>query len=365
MVILHIAGLDNKKFAGPNINVPKNVLYGGKLETVGIYNCVDEDIFNDNLKKYKYYYTKEKMRKYDVTTLPEPFNKPDIVVFHSLYLFSHVLIAHKLKKSKIPYIIVPRGAMTSMAQRKKMYKKVPANILFFNRYIREAKAIHFLNKKEENDSKKFVIQDSIIIGNGTEQKKIHKEYGKEKNIFNVLFIGRIEKFHKGLDILVQAAERGKEEFRKLNIKINLYGPDEANSKKWLNQKIEELKIGDIIKINGPAYDKEKEKILLNADLFIHTSRLEGQPTSVIEAISYGLPVIVTPGTNLYNEVKNFDLGFVCELNENEIKDTILNAYNHRKDFVQISKNEINYSMKNFEWNEVVKATIDEYRRISR
>ena len=32
MTILHIAGLNNKKYAGPNINVPANVIYGNLYE---------------------------------------------------------------------------------------------------------------------------------------------------------------------------------------------------------------------------------------------------------------------------------------------------------------------------------------------
>ena len=107
---------------------------------------------------------------------------------------------------------------------------------------------------------------------------------------------------------------------------------------------------------------EKEKILLESDLFIHTSRLEGHPTSVIEAISYGVPVLVTPGTNISEDVEKNKLGFVAPLDANKIYEKIIEAYEKRKEFIEITQNEIEYSNSNFEWSAIVKKMIKEYEK---
>ena len=39
------------------------------------------------------------------------------------------------------------------------------------------------------------------------------------------------------------------------------------------------------------------------DLFIHTFRFEGHPIAVLEALSYGIPCLLTPGTNMAGEVE--------------------------------------------------------------
>jgi poly(glycerol-phosphate) alpha-glucosyltransferase len=55
---------------------------------------------------------------------------------------------------------------------------------------------------------------------------------------------------------------------------------------------------------GPAFGEETEALLRSADAFVLPSFSEGLPMSVLEAWSYGLPVVMTPECNLPE-------GFAC------------------------------------------------------
>ena len=343
MIILHIANINDKKSKGPNINVPKNIIYGNKFANVGLYNLVDSKLAieipsekNFNINQFK-----------SIDELPSPFNKPDIVIFQGVYYIKHCLIARDLKKKGIPYVIVPRSSLTTAAIQNKYLKKKIANLLFFNNFIQNAKKIQFLTKNEYLESKdNFKINDYFILGNGFEIP--NKAYSiKKRKEFKITFIARYNIYHKGLDVLLDSVMDNKKWFIDNNITINLYGTDSEGGLKFLEELINKQKLEKIVKLNGPVFDIQKENVLLDSDLFIHTSRLEGQPTSIIEAISYGIPVIVTPGTNIADVVKENNLGFTTNLDSNDIFLCIKKAYDEFENFKNISCNERKYAKENF------------------
>lgn len=49
---------------------------------------------------------------------------------------------------------------------------------------------------------------------------------------------------------------------------------------------------------GPVYKEQKQELLSNSDIFIHTLRWEGMPISVLEVLSHSIPVIVSEETNI-------------------------------------------------------------------
>ena len=78
-------------------------------------------------------------------------------------------------------------------------------------------------------------------------------------------------------------------------------------------------IDKIVSINGPVFDNEKKEVLLNASFFIHTSRFEGMPMSVLEALSYGIPCLVTQGSNMREDVCRFNAGWGADNNVESIE----------------------------------------------
>lgn len=356
MVILHVASLNGNKSAGLTTNVPKNVIFESKYCEVALYNLYNYS-FDGVIEKNKVFLEKDYP---NISSLPEPFNKPDIVVFQSFYIPSFIKIYKELKNKMIPYTICPRGALTKNAQKKSKYKKIIGNLLFFNKIVKNAKFIHFLTENEYLESKKaFKFNDQVIIGNGFEIPK--KKYTiKSRNKFIITYIGRFSVFHKGLDFLVGTVNQKKEWFITNNVEIHLYGNSVYGGIEYLNEFVEKNNLFNIVKLNGPIYGDEKEKALLDSDIFIHTSRLEGHPTGVIEAISYGIPVVVTPGTNMLKEVKENKLGFTCEMTCDDIFNAIKMSFESKNKFKDISKKEIEYANNNYDWNLIAKKTVEDY-----
>ena len=60
------------------------------------------------------------------------------------------------------------------------------------------------------------------------------------------------------------------------------------------------------------FDEAKDDLVRSAWVFVHASRWEGMPVAVLEALALGVPVLVTPETNLASFVKDAGAGIVIE-----------------------------------------------------
>jgi len=154
-----------------------------------------------------------------------------------------------------------------------------------------------------------------FIGNITSNKNLKILYNPvvirdinpestNENIINVLFMGRIGE-RKGAYDIIEAAKHIKNE----NIKIDLYGDGENNKFKKL---IKEQNLENIISINDWITGEQVDKAYTNAAIFILPTYREGLPNSVIEAISYGLPVISTPVDGIPEIVEDEVNGFLIQ-----------------------------------------------------
>ncbi len=121
-----------------------------------------------------------------------------------------------------------------------------------------------------------------ILYNPTFKKDIKEKKSKK---VNVLFMGRVG-HRKGVYDILKAAKL----IQNSNVQINIYGDGEIDKVKNI---VKENKISTKVKVNGWISGDDIEKAYNKSDIFILPSYNEGLPMSILEAISYGLPVIST------------------------------------------------------------------------
>jgi glycosyltransferase involved in cell wall biosynthesis len=102
----------------------------------------------------------------------------------------------------------------------------------------------------------------------------------------IVAMGRLVR-QKGFDVLVEAmAEVGKQR-RDWNLRIYGDGPDQLA----LAVQIEALHLADRVSLEGNTM--EPIACLLNADVFVLSSRHEGLPTALIQAVACGVQIVAT------------------------------------------------------------------------
>ena len=309
MKILFISDLEAKVSSGMSWSVPARIAAQTRIDDVLWVNL--SNVSMPHWEEMGVYHELKEYGELELKNLPDGFDKPELVVFEGVYYIKFVWFAKKLRRAGIPYVIVPRSMLTKSATHNGKYlKKAIANVLFFNSFVRNALAIQYLTNKEHWDSGDGWNKRYIISPNGFDAPENLNRKDSEGGI-RCTFIGRLDIYQKGLDLLLEACDKVKNELREAHVVITLYGPDWQGSMEVLQQMINEKKLSDIIILGGEIKGTAKTECLLDSDLFIMTSRFEGMPMGLIEALAYGIPAMVTPGSNMCDKIEEYDAGWTC------------------------------------------------------
>lgn len=132
----------------------------------------------------------------------------------------------------------------------------------------------------------FVKNEAIkVIPNPISQQfRTNGNLEPARDCHQVIAMGRLEKL-KGFDMLLRAFAQSARQHPGWTLKILGDGPERDS----LQALAVALQIGDRVKLQPPA--KEAEKELHSSDLFVLSSRYEGLPMVLLEAMACGLPVI--------------------------------------------------------------------------
>ena len=281
----------------------------------------------------------------------------DMIHITGVWNFPVLAAAFWARVYKKPYIISPRGSlMAEPLSKKSRFKKKTFLFLFVERFLKNASAIHFTveTEKEEYIKAGLSLKETIIIPNGLDIEEFNtitrdsathfkEKFGIAPDKKIILFLGRIN-WKKGFDTLIPAfAEVIKKEPKAVLV---LAGPDDENYKREVLKFIDEanLRTSDVQKLKasiqtsinqraniiftGMLVGEDKIAAFQESDVFVLPSYSENFGMAVAEAMVFGLPVIVTKGVGISNEVEKVGAGIVIEKNEKELSEAILKILNN-------------------------------------
>lgn len=354
MVILHYAGIGRNQSSGVSVIVPQILGSQTSFAKIALYNygkeCFD---LNPDVVAISDTHIND-----DYHHFPGPFRCPNLVVFHSpLGILKCIRVINMLKKDNIPYVIVPHGCFSKEAMNKKKLKKVIAKMLFIDRMIESSAGIQYLSMGEKNNS--IYLQKGFVVPNGAEVTLLKEK--KDNKTVIVSFIGRKDVHCKGLDLLIEACGIAKERI-KTKINIYIYGPCEKKENE-IKELIKKNEVGEFVFDCPAVYGKSKRLVYEQTDILVLTSRHEGQPISILEAWSNGVPTLLTPGTNMAEECCEKMCGWKVDANVNSIASMLEYLSNNKDDIEKCSKNAYEYLINTYSWDIVAKKYYVQYKRI--
>lgn len=225
----------------------------------------------------------------------------ELIHVHGIWQDAQWAALQRQKKTSLPVVISPRGMLDPWALKNRAWKKKIVGELFAYESLRRATCIHALCRSEAESIRAQGYTNPVaLIPNGVElpaAKTPEVRDGKKR----LLFLGRIHP-KKGLAELLTAWGKAGASWRD-EWELIIAGWDDGGHEAGLKQMASDF--GKSVSFCGPCFGEEKEWLLRTADAFILPSFSEGLPMSVLEAMAYSLPVLMTEFCNI---PEGFDAG---------------------------------------------------------
>jgi len=126
-----------------------------------------------------------------------------------------------------------------------------------------------------------------VIPNGIAHEQIVKPIHKEET--HILFLGRIDREQKGLDLLLDALGTLGD---RLAVPVVIAGSGASDEEAFVASRIRELGLSRRVKAVGRVAGAQKEELLSKALFLVMPSRFEASPLVLAEAFCYELPVVM-------------------------------------------------------------------------
>jgi glycosyltransferase involved in cell wall biosynthesis len=215
----------------------------------------------------------------------------DLLVLNSAWTAHNVIAGQHARKLGIPYVVAPRGAYDPAIRRRHHLRKSLWWLAFEGPLVGHALALHL-----SFDSERASVEDAVayrkevlVVPNGVETPPDVQWDGGSGGY--VLWLGRFDPDHKGLDMLLQAIASLPASQR---YAVRLCGPPWRRGKERTAALVRELAIEPWVTVGDAVYGRAKWELLSRAMGFVYPSRWECFGNAVAEAAAIGLPCLVTP-----------------------------------------------------------------------
>ena len=222
----------------------------------------------------------------------------------------------------------------------------------FVRLCNRATGIFVLAKEFKVELLKWGIKVPILPATTKVDNKLLESFdinSRNGGIKTILFLARVE-IKKGIFIAIDTFNLLKQKYPYLRFKIVGNGGALDKSKKY----VIDNKITDV-EFTGHLSGEDLINAFKSGDLYILPSFTEGMPTSVLEAMAFGLPVITRPVGGLSDILKNDLMGYTTKsLNPENFARRIELLIKSPEECLKMSQFNYQYAKDHFMASEVAK-----------
>lgn len=216
--------------------------------------------------------------------------RADLLVLHSGWTMHNVRAASVARSLGVPYVLEPRGAYDPHIVARRAARKRVWWTALERELVQRARAVHVFFEQERGHLQALGYRGPVVVApNGARHPDGTRWDGGTGDY--VLWLGRFDPEHKGLDLLLMALAAVPAGQRP---RLRIHGPDWRGRKRRVQRLVADLRLQDWAAVGEPVHGRAKRELLVGASGFVYPSRWDACPNSVLEAVALGVPTLTTP-----------------------------------------------------------------------
>ena len=258
-----------------------------------------------------------------VPWLKENLCNYDIVIVNGIWQYNSFGAWRVLHLSSTPYVVFIHGMLDPWFKRTYPLKHLKKSFYWpwaEYRVLRDAVAVLFTSEEERilarqsfwpYNANEKVVNYGIRTPSGNKEiqrREFHERFPHLRNKRLLLFMGRIHP-KKGCDLALRSFAAALPSDP--NLHLVMAGPDQIGWQASMQSLAEDLQIANRITWTGMISGDLKMGALYSAEAFFLPSHQENFGIVVAEALSCGLPVLISDKVNIWREVQADGAGLVA------------------------------------------------------
>ena len=288
-------------------------------------------------------------------------SEQNLFILNGIFHLSVYALSRFLKQQSLQYIVAPHDPYHPTIFRKNAHLKWVYWYLLERNLLRQAYAVQVLDKRHSEWLRRLGIEIPVVeVPNGFSQDDVVLESTlnwSTEPVPKLLFLGRLDAYNKGLDILLNAFGQ----FTQLSEgKLTIQGPDWGD-RHALEEQAKHLNLTSKVTFLEPDYNVSPSSIIAKYDIFCITSRFEGFSLSALEAMLAGRVLLISEIAGIAPHIKASGCGVVVHPEPTAIKAGLLELLEKRSQWQEMGLRGRQYVLDNLHWNAIASRALKDYK----
>ena len=322
------------------------------------------------LPKWKFQFSNLTLRQIPPKLIKQmrSFN-PDVVHVHGEFNPDNLYVP---KIFNVPIILSPHGAFHPVALKKSKRKLKMVYVAIANHFLyHRVHAFHALSPAEAEHIQALLGFVNVYtlpqganlhVAQSFDALKYREQSSDEVRF---IFVGRLDIYTKGLDILLDAFAKAVQTLSDRNLHLTLVGPDWKGSLVRLKEQVHKLNCDGKVTFTGALQGKQVAISLMQSDIYVHLSRYEGFSLSTAEALLFGKPAILSReiGLVIYPEIASLPHVKVIAPEKDEATSAMIQFAERLPELKAMAGEYQEQVRQFFDWRKIAKAHLEYYGRL--